>query len=275
MDEGPDYFFAPTIEIAQLQLKNNRKTIVPFGIYQHLVPVAHCWPLVDVHNLLSVAKKSTVFVEASLNDLTGKTIAALKQFTSLVIVAKSENRNTLAELRAFVWKLQGNGINFPVVLQRHYSHTTAEDLQVAIGADLGALFLDGMADGVFAVDNLIDEKTLLSAQYGLLQASRVRFSKTEYISCPGCGRTLFGLQEITESIKQRTAHLKGLKIGIMGCIVNGIGEMADADYGYVGSGPGKVSLFKQKELVKRNIPTTEALEELISLIKENGDWVEP
>jgi (E)-4-hydroxy-3-methylbut-2-enyl-diphosphate synthase len=115
----------------------------------------------------------------------------------------------------------------------------------------------------------------LSIQFGILQASRVRFSKTEYISCPGCGRTLFELQQITQAIKERTSHLKGLKIGIMGCIVNGIGEMADSDYGYIGSGPGTVSLFKQKELIKRNIPTAEALEQLIILIKENGDWVDP
>lgn len=273
--DGPDYFFTRNAELANELSRKGKNCIVPLALHNQLNGSGSLFSLVEVGELGSVDKSQPFFLKLGLADLSDGLMDELKQFPSVVLLAHSSHANVLAEMRAFIWTLHGKGIDFPVVLHRSYPSRQAEDLQVAIGADLGALFLDGMADGVFALAPHIDEETLLSAQFGLLQASRVRFSKTEYISCPGCGRTLFALQHITEAIKQRTSHLKGLKIGIMGCIVNGIGEMADADYGYVGSGPDRVSLFKQKELVKRNIPTHEALDELIALIKENGDWVEP
>ena len=140
-----------------------------------------------------------------------------------------------------------------------------------------SLLIDGLVDGIWIENNgtQISPKELYQLSLNFLQASRLRSSKTEYISCPSCGRTLFDLTNATARIRERTSHLKHLKIGIMGCIVNGPGEMADADYGYVGTGPGKITLYKSKEIVKRNIPESEAVEELIHLIKANGDWLEP
>jgi (E)-4-hydroxy-3-methylbut-2-enyl-diphosphate synthase len=135
--------------------------------------------------------------------------------------------------------------------------------------------LDGLGDGIWLRAKNSDPQTLKRLSFGILQATRTRISKTEYISCPSCGRTLFDLQETTAKIRKRTDHLKGVKIGIMGCIVNGPGEMADADYGYVGTGPGKITLYKEKEVVRRNVPSEEAVDALIDLIREHGDWVEP
>jgi len=140
---------------------------------------------------------------------------------------------------------------------------------------MGSLLLDGLGDGLFlTVANSCSDLEINKLGFDILQATRTRISKTEYISCPSCGRTLFDLEETTAKIRSATGHLKGLKIGVMGCIVNGPGEMADADYGYVGTGPGRISLYKQKEVVKKNIPTNQAITELISLIKEHGDWID-
>jgi (E)-4-hydroxy-3-methylbut-2-enyl-diphosphate synthase len=141
--------------------------------------------------------------------------------------------------------------------------------------DAGALLIDGLGDGIMIHAEGISQQRINSTAFGILQATRTRISKTEYISCPSCGRTLFDLQETTAKIRARTSHLKGVKIGIMGCIVNGPGEMADADYGYVGTGPGKITLYKEKNVVKKNVPEENAVQELIELIREYGDWVEP
>ena len=142
--------------------------------------------------------------------------------------------------------------------------------------DMGGLFVDGLGDGVYITTNNSESLDLINRLgFGILQASRTRISKTEYISCPSCGRTLFDLQETTSLIRSRTQHLKGLKIGVMGCIVNGPGEMADADYGYVGTGVGKISLYKKQDVVKRDVPMDVADQALIDLIKENGDWIDP
>jgi (E)-4-hydroxy-3-methylbut-2-enyl-diphosphate synthase len=140
--------------------------------------------------------------------------------------------------------------------------------------DAGSLFIDGFGDGIFFINSTVNSKRLNDIAFGILQAARTRISKTEYISCPSCGRTLFDLQETTAMIRKRTDHLKGVKIAIMGCIVNGPGEMADADYGYVGSGPGKITLYKGKEIMKKSIAFEQAVDELIQLIKEDGNWVE-
>ena len=142
-----------------------------------------------------------------------------------------------------------------------------------MSSDAGAVLIDGFGDGIWI--NSIQAATFINQiSFGILQATRTRISKTEYISCPSCGRTLFDLQETTAKIRERTSHLKGIKIGIMGCIVNGPGEMADADYGYVGTGPGKINLYKEKNVVRKNVAEDEAVQALIDLIKENGDWVE-
>ena len=194
---------------------------------------------------------------------------------NLVFIVESSNKNGFYEQRAFISQLILKGCKAPVVLKRSYSGFEPELLQLISSADIGGLFLDGLGDGIWLEDNQtlsIDEN--LSLSFGILQASRVRTTKTEYISCPSCGRTLFDIQLITAIIREKTQHLKGLKIGVMGCIVNGPGEMADADYGYVGSGPGKVTLYKNKVVIKKNIPANTAVEELIALIKASGDWVD-
>ena len=152
-------------------------------------------------------------------------------------------------------------VKTPVIIGRAYGELSETQLQLQAATDMGALLIDGLGDGVFiAAENCGSDKSVNDTAFGILQASRTRISKTEYISCPSCGRTLFDLQETTAKIRAKTAHLKGLKIGIMGCIVNGPGEMADADYGYVGTGIGKITLYKEKEVVQRNIPENEAVE---------------
>ena len=152
--------------------------------------------------------------------------------------------------------------------------SSQEDFQLYAATDFGGLLIDGFGEGIWADAPEISLPVLLSTSFGILQATRSRISKTEYISCPSCGRTLFDLQVTTQMIRSRTDHLKGLKIAIMGCIVNGPGEMADADYGYVGTGPGKITLYRGKEVVKKNVNSDNALDELIGIIREDGNWVE-
>jgi (E)-4-hydroxy-3-methylbut-2-enyl-diphosphate synthase len=172
-------------------------------------------------------------------------------------------------------ELKTNHCQLPFIIKCNYINLTEEEFQLYSSTDLGGLLIDGFGDGVWIRQkDCVSTQICNSTSFGILQATRTRISKTEYISCPSCGRTLFDLQETTQKIRERTDHLKGVKIGIMGCIVNGPGEMADADYGYVGTGPGKISLYKGKEVVKKNIPSESAVDELIQLIRENGDWVE-
>ena len=160
--------------------------------------------------------------------------------------------------------------DYPDVMFEHYDERDAEDLQIKAAADLGALLFDGLCDGIFLYNQGTLPSTVVDATaFGILQAARVRTSKTEYIACPSCGRTLFDLQDTLARIKAATAHLKGLKIGVMGCIVNGPGEMADADYGYVGAGRGRVSLYRRKECVEKNIPAEEAVDKLLELIRRD------
>jgi len=166
-------------------------------------------------------------------------------------------------------------VQLPVIIKRSYPGVTADDLMLFAATDIGALFTDGLGDGIYIkADAPVELSLLNSTSFGILQATRTRISKTEYISCPSCGRTLFDLQETTQLIRSRTDHLKGIKIGIMGCIVNGPGEMADADYGYVGTGPDKITLYRGKEVVKKNVNSARALDDLIDLIKEDGNWIE-
>ena len=180
------------------------------------------------------------------------------------------------EQRAFFLRLMEEGRKAPVVIKRSYAESDPETLQLKAAADIGPLFMDGFGDGIW-IENKNEKITphqINSLAFAILQAVRVRISRTEYIACPGCGRTLFDLAETLAVIREATSHLKGLKIGIMGCIVNGPGEMADADYGYVGAGPGRVTLYKGKEVVRKNIPQERALDELIALLKEHGVWAD-
>lgn len=193
-----------------------------------------------------------------------------------VLLLTSHHANPVGEIEAFIHRLWDNGCKAPVVVRMSYDDADKEDVQVKAGADFGALLLNGLVDGiVLDAPNLPNNADAVAYSFGILQAARRRTTKTEYISCPSCGRTLYDLQHAVKEIKAATSHLKGLKIGIMGCIVNGPGEMADADYGYVGAAVGKVSLYKGKECVERNVPQDIALTHLIDLIKANGDWTEP
>jgi len=231
--------------------------------------------------LLEKSKSLVNFLHLSLDELSESLVHTLNQYSNVVLILNSHRINKVAEQRAAFHFLLSQHCNHPVVIAQPAVAKSLEEEQILAGLDFGPLLLDGFGDGVFLLataDNSLTASTpfsMVSVMFGVLQASRLRMSKTEYISCPSCGRTLFNLQKAIAKIKLRTSHLIGLKIGIMGCIVNGPGEMADADYGYVGAGRGQVSLYKGQECVERAIREEEAVDKLIELIRENGDWKEP
>ena len=223
----------------------------------------------DVHSKLN-------FLYITLSKLTKQIINKIKNDSTLVLLLDFDNHDQLAEHRLFFAKLINANINTPVIIRRYYKNLNPSDLRLYSSTDIGALFIDGLGDGLcIAADNCGSLNETNRTSFGILQASRTRITKTEYISCPSCGRTLFDLQDTTAMIRSKTDHLKGIKIGIMGCIVNGPGEMADADYGYVGTGVGKISLYRGQKMVTSSIDTKYATEALIDLIKEDGNWVEP
>ena len=188
-------------------------------------------------------------------------------------ILEARSGNPTAELRAAILDLEP--ADTPVIIRRRYDDTDLTTLAVKAAADLGPVLLDGLADGIWIDAPAHDEETIREVELMILQAARVRFSHTEYIACPSCGRTLYDIEQTLGQIKARTSHLKNLRIGVMGCIVNGPGEMADADYGYVGAGPGRITLYRGREVVERNIPQEEALDRLVELIKADGAWQEP
>lgn len=188
-------------------------------------------------------------------------------------ILEARSGNPTAELRAAILDLEP--ADTPVIIRRRYDDTDLTTLAVKAAADLGPVLLDGLADGIWIDAPAHDEETIREVELMILQAARVRFSHTEYIACPSCGRTLYDIEQTLGQIKARTSHLKNLRIGVMGCIVNGPGEMADADYGYVGAGPGRITLYRGREIVERNIPQEEALDRLVELIKADGAWQEP
>ena len=210
------------------------------------------------------------FVEITLDDLTTENIEKIKTLKEVVLVASSSHANPVGELRAVVHTLVNNGVTAPVIIRRAYNEASVETLRLKAAADLGVLLIDGLVDGLWLENSVGTATEINSIAFGILQATRARISKTEYIACPGCGRTMYDLQGTLARIKAATAHLKGLKIGVMGCIVNGPGEMADADYGYVGAARGKVSLYRKKECVEKNIPEEEAIEKLLQLIESES-----
>ena len=211
------------------------------------------------------------FVALQYKDLTAENITKLKSLENIAIVASTTHANPVAELRALVHKLMVEGVDAPVIIRRAYDEPSVESLRIKASADLGVLLIDGLVDGLWLENPSSSADELNAIMFGILQATRARISKTEYIACPGCGRTMYDLQGTLARIKAATAHLKGLKIGVMGCIVNGPGEMADADYGYVGAARGKVSLYRRKECVEKNIPEEEAIERLLQLINSDKE----
>lgn len=215
------------------------------------------------------------FVAVVHETLTPEFIDKIKSAKNVVLIADTFHNHAMADLRLMFLLLKKHECTVPVIIKRNYTGISDDQFQLYSSTDAGALFIDGFGDGIWLKTiNCSNPQLNNRTAFGILQATRTRISKTEYISCPSCGRTLFDLQETTQKIRSVTDHLKGIKIGIMGCIVNGPGEMADADYGYVGVGVGKISLYKGKEVVKKNIPTENAVNDLIQLIKDNGDWVD-
>ena len=221
-------------------------------------------PVVSLENA-----KDARFIAVTYGELTPENIAKIRLLKDIVLVASSEHMNPVGELRALVHRLMIEGVDAPVIIRRAYDESSVEALRIKASADLGVLLIDGLADGLWIENPGMSAAELNALAFGILQATRARISKTEYIACPGCGRTMYDLQGTLARIKAATGHLKGLKIGVMGCIVNGPGEMADADYGYVGAARGKVSLYRRKECVEKNIPEDEAIERLLQLIEND------
>ncbi len=225
---------------------------------------------IDEYLLTQIKSPEQNWVQINYQQLTPDLLLFLQSDPTIVIVAYSFHKNYVQELRLLINTLMAKHIKSPVVLQMAYTDPDPESFQLKCAADCGLFFIDGLADGVWLKNTFSkNNQRTVETSFGILQACRTRISKTEYISCPGCGRTLFDLERSLSEIKNATGHLKGLKIAVMGCIVNGPGEMADADYGYVGSGPGKVSLYKGKTMVLPNIPTNEAVEKLLVFIEND------
>ena len=287
-DQACDYMLVN--RYPEFELPGTLRLIVRFELWKHLSEKERikAYPILDAGQYVEIAglKQETlkfISVEAWSpgQEMPGEKFwEKLSEDYGAVICLCTENPLSVAAIRRFLAEMKIRSVKNPVIFVSDNPFEEYEEMIIHYSIESGPYFLDGWGDGIalgwkeiFHPVNEMLEVTNRCA-FGILQAARARISKTEYISCPSCGRTLFDLQETTAKIRQRTAHLKGLKIGIMGCIVNGPGEMADADYGYVGTGIGQVTLYKKKEVVKRNIPSEKALDELIALIKENGDWVE-
>ena len=223
----------------------------------------------------SNSNKSKVlnFVSIKSSEIDSVFIEKIKNDNKIVLILETDNIYGMAEQRRFIFELIKNDISIPIIIKRNYSRLDSKQLLIDSSIDIGALLIDGIIDGIWLESNQSPQYINKTA-FGILQATRSRITKTEYISCPSCGRTQFDLPEVTAQIRNETEHLKGVKIGIMGCIVNGPGEMADADYGYVGTGSGSIALYKGQEVVQKNIATKDAVKALINLIKEHGDWVD-
>ncbi|MBK9331934.1 MAG: (E)-4-hydroxy-3-methylbut-2-enyl-diphosphate synthase [Ignavibacteria bacterium] len=274
-DTAFDFLYLGKSDIGY-KLPGTLKKIFDHDFWKNSDSKSESYPLIDITQYESGCEVSDKinFIELSLNDLSESLIKRLTDEKNFIAVLKTGNAHAMAEMRRAFMELMNNGLKIPVVIKRKYENVSEDELTVDSSADMGSLLLDGLGDGIWIESPGTDLKKINSISFGILQATRTRISRTDYISCPSCGRTLFDLQETTAMIRSRTNHLKGLKIAIMGCIVNGPGEMADADYGYVGSGPGKITLYKGKEVIKKSIDTDTAVDELINLIKENNDWTE-
>ena len=268
-DMTPDYIYCGS-SLPEHRVEGQRY-IVDFNAYTGEKNTYPIFPY-NATPFIAGAKADVKFLVLQLGAPSEEYLACLKAHPEVVVVAVSNQQNRLGEQRALTHELWTNGIFNPVVFAQMYSHKQAEkaDFQLEAAADMGALMIDALTDGVWLMnDGDIATRDIADTAFAILQAARLRTSKTEYISCPGCGRTLYDLRSTIARIKAATAHMKGLKIGIMGCIVNGPGEMADADYGYVGAGPGKISLYKQKMCVEKAIPESEAVEHLLRFIEED------
>lgn len=282
-DLGADYVYSGSTPIP-FMMPNGLKEIIDFEVWINVWDKANKFPLFDFESYLQAPTKHAQlnFVKVNYKAMNEAFYAKVKADPTVILILETQNTHAMAALRRLSVFLIDYDIKAPVILSAQYEDIPEDNFQLYAATDLGGLLIDGIGDGVFVSTELLPElpkETLLQkiAQYnttsfGILQAARTRMSKAEYISCPSCGRTLFDLQETTAMIRKRTDHLKGVKIGIMGCIVNGPGEMADADYGYVGVGKDKIALYKGQTVVKKAVPAASALDELIDLIKQDGRW---
>ncbi len=250
-----------------------KRYVVDYQLYVQAEDKSQLYPIFPVAAMpfVSMVQAEQKFLVLQFGTPADEYLACLKAHPEIVVVCVGNHQNRLGSQRALVHEMMIAGVKNPVVFAHMYRLNDTEEFQLEAAADMGALMIDGLCDGIWLMnDGNIAASTVEDTAFGILQAGRLRTSKTEYISCPGCGRTLYDLRDTIKRIHEATKDMKGLKIGIMGCIVNGPGEMADADYGYVGAGPGKISLYKGKDCVEHNIPEGEAVEHLLRLIKEGG-----
>jgi (E)-4-hydroxy-3-methylbut-2-enyl-diphosphate synthase len=288
-DMAADYIFCGE-NIIDFALPGTLKLIYNYDTWKNCIDKTKCFPVLNAQQFLDNSLEKSAFMNMIMLDCYSKNaeefdegifFEKIKNDSTVVLCLRTENRNAVQSIRRMFLELADCEIKNPAIIICHSEKPTNAETLIHFAIETGALLIDGFGNGICLTDHHLDKnqipdyKLINSIAFGILQASRTRISKTEFISCPSCGRTLFDLQETTAKVRAVTHHLKGLKIAIMGCIVNGPGEMADADFGYVGSGPGKITLYKGKEVVKRNIPEAIAVEELISLLKENNVWVEP
>lgn len=288
-DAASDYIFTAKKEL-EFGLPGTLKVILYYEAWLNVSDKEKYFPILEAEEYLNENRPKSARINFVIVDCfsqnysqfsLGNLFKKLKEDRTAVICLSSTNKNAMQSIRKMFVELENNEIKNPVIIICDSDHENMDESLIHYSVETGALLLDGFGDGIclghyFGNKNVMtDHRLMNSIAFGILQATRTRISKTEYISCPSCGRTLFDLQETTARIRAVTNHLKGVKIAIMGCIVNGPGEMADADFGYVGSGPGKITLYKGKEIVKRNVNSEVAVDELINLLKENEAWVEP
>ena len=310
-DQSVDFAYMGD-QLPSFNFPGNLKQLYNYQTWKTLANKTNAHPLFTLQEYVDADDRTSTLnlVRITNADLDTDLFGQIELDKKLVFVLETDELHGMADQRAFFFKMEEFGLDVPVIVKRSYTfesespevgksespqdgtseieHPKSEikkpttdnrqlttELQLYAATDMGALLVDGFGDGIWIDAPQLPTNIITSTAFGILQATRSRISKTEYISCPSCGRTLFDLQETTQLIRSRTSHLKGLKIGIMGCIVNGPGEMADADYGYVGAGPGKITLYRGKEVVKKNVNTSIAVDELINIIQGDGNWVEP
>jgi (E)-4-hydroxy-3-methylbut-2-enyl-diphosphate synthase len=281
-DTACDIIYAGHKEI-QFDIPGGLKVIYDFDKWDSLKDKTIGFPLFpSISQFVRSKSKSSIlnFLPLNCNDIYLDTFKEIENDPTVVFVLTTNNLHGMAEQRSVFFELINRNVRNPVIVNRHYSSIDEENLRLYSSTDFGALLIDGMGDGLWLTgknkaEKNFDRSFINRISFGILQAARARISKTEYIACPSCGRTLFNLVEVTNKIRKRTEHLKGVRIAIMGCIVNGPGEMADADFGYVGSGTGKITLYRGKEIVRRNVNSDNAVDELIDIIRENGRWIDP
>jgi (E)-4-hydroxy-3-methylbut-2-enyl-diphosphate synthase len=303
-DAAADFIYTADKEV-EFELPGTLRPVINYKVWKGLDDRNKYVPVFQATEYLSLDRRADgmngssgggmilhfVRVDTSAGEA-GQVLEKLRDDRNVVLCLWSSHKNPMLSVRRFIMEMMIQRVASPVILAVESDDRTIDEQLIHFSTEAGALFLDGMGDGIWLMNDpgkleqtRISGRTYLQAKnqhqfinntsFSILQATRTRISKTEYISCPSCGRTLFDLQETTARIRSVTHHLKGVKIAIMGCIVNGPGEMADADFGYVGSGPGKITLYKGKEVVKRGVDSSIAVEELINLLKEHEAWVEP